>query len=218
MQNNTILSKTEYHSVNSFTHLGNIALDPVAIVVKPDGPYKTLNDLIEAAKKKPGKVSIGATGKGSVDYLTSLSMERASGVQYAIVNLEGIEGFTAVMGGNMDAMPATISAILQYYKAGQLKVLAVATDKRVPEMPDVPTFKESNVQLLASGVYRSLIAPKGLSQDVKAALAKALKQAIDDPAFKERATKIALPIYYLPPQETEKVTKDLLDAGEKVLK
>ena len=113
MQNAAVSTKVEYDPLTSFAWLGNVAYDPVALAVKADGPYKTLDDLVAAAKKNPGKVSIGATGRASIDYTIGLGIEKSKDVKFNIVNFDGgAAGVTAVIGGNLDAMGMNASNTL----------------------------------------------------------------------------------------------------------
>ena len=218
MQNAAVLSKVEYDPLNSFDYLGMIAYDPVALAVKAGGPYKTLDDFIAAAQKDPGKVSIGATGKSSNDYTIGLSIQKAKNVKFNIVNFDGTPaGITAVMGDNLAAMGMNASNVLPYEKSGQLKTLAVGGDSRFPQLPDTPTFKEKGIALYVQGVYRGFMVPKGVPKDVYDTLVKAVKTASDDPEWKAAADKIALPLMYIPPDQTATLAKQLNDAAKEYL-
>ncbi len=218
MQNAAVLSKVEYDPLNSFDYLGMIAYDPVALAVKAGGPYKTLDDFIAAAEKDPGKVSIGATGRNSNDYTIGLSIQKSKNVKFNIVNFDGTPaGITAVLGDNLGAMGMNASNTLPYEKSGQLKTLAVGGDTRFPALPDVPTFKEKGITLYVQGVYRGFMVPKGLPKDVYDTLVKAVKTASDDPEWKAAADKIALPLGYIPPDQTAALAKQLNDAAKEYL-
>ena len=215
MQNAAVTSKVEYDPLNSFSWLGSVAYDPVALGVKPDGPFKTLNDFVDAAKKNSGKVSIGATGKASIDYTIGLSIEKSKGVKFNIVNFDGgAAGITAVMGGNLDAMGLNASTILPYDKGGQLRTLGVGGESRFATLPNVPTFKEQGVDLYVHGVYRGLLGAKGIPADVQSAIVKAIKTASDDPEWKAAADKISLPLMYLAPDQHGALAKQLNDAAK----
>lgn len=215
MQNAAVTSKVEYDLLNSFSWLGMIAYDPVALAVKEGGAYKTLDDFVAAAKKSPGKVSIGATGRASIDYTIGLSIEKSKGVKFNIVNFDGgAAGITAVMGGNLDAMGMNASNMLPYEKANQMRTLGVGGESRFGALPKVPTFKELGVDLYVHGVYRGFLASKGLPKDVIDVLVKAIKTASDDPAWKTAAEKIALPLMYIGPEQVATLAKQLNEAAK----
>ena len=213
--NLAVLAKVNYDPLNSFAWLGQIALDPVALTVKADGPYKTLNEFIAAAKKAPGKVTIGATGKSSIDHTIGLGIEKAKGVKFNIVNFDGTpQGITAVLGENLSAMGMNASTSLPYVKAGQLRTLAVGGDKPFPGLPDVPTFKSQGIDLYAQGVYRGFMVPKGVPAGVYNTLVGAVKAASQDPQWKAQAEKMGLPLLYIPPEETAVLARQLNEAAK----
>ncbi len=209
-----VMAKVDYDPLNSFSWLGVIVQDPVALAAKAGGPYKSLNDLIAAARKNPGKVTIGATGRASTDYTIALGIERAKGVKLNVVNFDGTpQGITAVIGENLDAMGMNAAASIPYEKAGQLRTLAVGGDKPFPGL-NAPTFKSLGVDLYVQGVYRSYMVPKNVPADIYNTLVKAVKAAWDDPQWKAQAEKLALPLLYLSPEETATLAKQLNDAAK----
>lgn len=218
MQNAAVSTKVEYDPLNSFSWLGSIAYDPVALGVKADGPYKTLDDFVAAAEKDPGKVSIGATGRASIDYTIGLSIEKSKNVKFNIVNFDGgAAGVTAVIGGNLDAMGMNASNMIPYEEADQMRTLGVGGDSRFEALPDVPTFEEEGVDLYVQGVYRGLIGAKGIPADVQAVLVDAIKRAAEDPEWHAAAEKISLPLKYLSPQEQGALAADLNEAAKEYL-
>lgn len=219
LQNNSVLSDVEYDPKTDFTFLGVLTVDPVVLAVAPDSEHTTLEQLVEAAKADPSRVSIGATGVGSVDYLIALSIERAAGVEFGIVNFDSTtEGVVAVLSGSLDAMGMTVSSVIPFVQSGQLKVLAAGQDERIPELGDVPTFGEGGVQLLAEGSIRALLAPAGLPDDVRQKLVDAIKAAIEDPEFAEQAKTAGLRIVYMTPDEEKALSDRLVDSAQEYLK
>jgi tripartite-type tricarboxylate transporter receptor subunit TctC len=216
--NAAVLAKVEYDPLNSFAWLGMIAYDPVALTVKADGAYKTLNDFIAAAKAAPGKVTIGATGRGSIDHTIGLGIEKSKGVKFTIVNFDGTpQGITAVMGSNVSAMGMTATISLPYEKAGQLRAIAVGGDKPFPGLANAQTFKSQGVALFTEGVYRGFMVPKAVPADVLATLVKAIKTASDDPAWKAQAEKMVLPLLYMTPEEAGVLAKKHNEAAKQYL-
>lgn len=215
ISNLAVLAKVNYDPLKSFAWLGQIALDPVALAVKADGPYKTLDEFIDAAKKNPGKVTIGATGKGSIDHTIGLGIEKEKKVKFNIVNFDGTpQGITAVLGDNLSAMGMNASTSMPYVKSGQLRALAVGGDNPFAGLPDVPTFKSKGINLYAQGVYRGFMVPKGVPADVYNTLVKAVKTASEDPEWKAQAEKMGLPLLYISPKETAILAKQLNDAAK----
>lgn len=218
MQMAAVQSKVEYDPLTSYAWLGMIAYDPAAMTVKGDGPFKTVDDLVAAAKKDPGKVTIGATGKASNDYTTGISIGKSKGVKFTVVNFDGTPaGVTAVLGGNLSAMGMNASTTVPYVKSGQLRTIAVGGEKRYEGLPDVPTFKETGVDLMIPGIYRGFIGPKDLPADVKATLAGAIKTASEDPGWKAQAEKMSLPLMYVSPEETAPLAAKLNESAKEAM-
>lgn len=215
IMNAAVSTKVEYDSLTSYDWLGMIAQDPVALTVKAGGPYKTLDDFIAAAQKDPGKVTIGATGKASIDYTIGLGIMKSKNVKFNIVNFDGTPaGVTAVLGDNLSAMGMNASTSVPYEKANQLKTLAVGGDKPFPGLLDAVTFKSKGIDLYAQGVYRGFMVPKGVSKDVYDILVKAVKTASDDPDWKAAADKLTLPLNYIAPEQTATLAKELNEAAK----
>lgn len=217
-QNNTVLSEVDYDPATDFTYLGVLTVDPAVIAVAPDSEYETLGDLIAAGEANPREVAIGATGVGSVDYMIALSMQGASEAEFGIVNFDSTtDGVTAMLSGNLDAMPMTVSSVLPFVEGGQVRVLAAGADESIEQLPDVPTFAEEGVELLVEGSTRAFLAPAGLEPDVKDALAAGIREAIENPEFQAKAEEAGLLIVYMTPEETEALSAELVDAARENL-
>ncbi len=137
--------------------------------VKADAPWKTMKDMIEYAKANPGKLRIGNSGIGSTTHLHFLSL-KVLGVPMTEVPFAGAAPcFTALLGGHIEGLVLNLAPILPHVKAGKLKWLAVFTEERVtdaPELKDVPTFKELGYKVITEGTAYSIAAPKGTPQKV----------------------------------------------------
>jgi tripartite-type tricarboxylate transporter receptor subunit TctC len=217
LQNNAVLNEVDYDPAKDFSYIGVLTLDPAVLAVSAGSPYKTIGDLVGAAKAGQ-TVSIGATGKGSVDYLIALSIERASGAHFGIVNFDSTnEGVVAALGGSLSAMGMTVSSVLPYIKSGQLRALAAGDDDKI-EGVDAPTFKDAGIALLARGSARAFLAPAGLPADVQTKLAQGFKAAIDDPEFRQKAADAGLSINYMTPDEEKALSLSLTKAAEENLK
>ena len=218
LQNNSVMSEVDYDPAKDFTYLGVLTLDPAVLAVGADSPFKTLKELTDAAEGGQ-TISIGSTGRGSVDYLIALSIEQASKASFGIVNFDSTnEGVVAAMGGSLSAMGMTVSSVLPYVQSGQLRALAAGDEQRIAELGDVPTFTESGVDLLVGGSYRAFLAPPGMPDDVRAKLAEGIKAAIDNPEFQKKAADAGLRIVYMTPDETTALSTSLLEAARKNLK
>ena len=152
--------------------LGAIGADPGVIVVSKDSPFKGLNDLLDAVKSDPGSVTFaGGSAAGGFDHLKVLMALRRSGfndvrrVKY--ISLDGgADAITQTIGGFTQAMTGDISEVVGFLRAGEVRVLAVLTDKRIPgEFSDIPTAKEQGIDVVAVN-WRGLYVPKDIPESV----------------------------------------------------
>jgi tripartite-type tricarboxylate transporter receptor subunit TctC len=159
----------------------------------PQGRFKNLQDVLDAARAAPGEVSIGITGRGSHDYLTAKSIEKEAGVTFKYVVFGGSsEAINALLGGHIDLVGMILSTAVPYYQQGQLGMLGISTDERLPSLPDVPTFKEQGINVFGGGAlnYKAVGGPAGMPPEVTARLTEALKAAVADPEYGQRLAAI----------------------------
>lgn len=172
-----------------------VASTPSVLTASPKTPWKSMQELIADAKKRPGQITVGAT-LGSTSHFFPALIEKAAGIKFKYVSYEGLAPrMNAILGGHVDL---TDSNLTQKGKveAGQLKFLGIATEKRSPEMPSVPTLKEAGVDVVYD-VNRGLLAPKGTPNDVLAKLESACATATKDAGFAEAMRKQATDVKYL---------------------
>jgi tripartite-type tricarboxylate transporter receptor subunit TctC len=202
--------KSDFHW-QRYDLLGNLVDDPGNFAVRADSPVKNLRELAAYAKDHPGDVSVGTTGAGSDDHLAMLLFEQATGVKMNHIPFKGAADVrTAIAGKQITVAAINVGEAMQALKGGTpIRNLGSMSPTRTPLAPDLPTFKEQGFDIeLAS--LRGLAAPKGLPPDVRAALVKAVSQAVNDPEFMAKAANIYAPLRYLPPDEYA----DALKQGE----
>src|SRR4051812_16623545 len=145
--NPAIFAQLPYDTLKDFTDIVPFTEQPNVMVVNTDAPYKTLGDLVAAAKAKPGVINIGHAGIGSGTHLSTEKWIAASGIQVTEVPFKGTpEVIAAILSHNVDGYWAPISAGLSQIKSGKLRALAITTGKRNPVLPDVPTMAEAGVK------------------------------------------------------------------------
>jgi len=158
-----------------------IASTPSVLTASPKTPWKDLKELLADAKQRPGEITVGATLASTSHFFPAL-IEKSAGVKFKYVSYEGLAPrMNAILGGHIDL---TDSNLTQKGKveAGQLKFLAIATEKRSPEMPNVPTLKELGVNVVYD-VNRGLMVPKGTPANIVTKLESACGTAAKEPAF-----------------------------------
>jgi tripartite-type tricarboxylate transporter receptor subunit TctC len=154
-------------------------LAPYAIAVKADGPYKTLQDLIAAARKSPGKLTFGSGGPGTAPHFATESMMLAANVDLLHVPYKGAgEAMTGLIGGQVDMLMASTASLMTQAKGGKARILAVSGDRRAAALPDVPTFAEAGLKSFGIMNFNGLWVPKGTPPDVVAKLQAEVAKAV----------------------------------------
>lgn len=198
-------------TIDAFVPVINQVLDPGIIWVKSDSPYKTLKDLIAAARKNPNKISAGTTGILSDDHLAILMLEEAApGAVFRVVHFEGgAPQLTAVLGGHLDVAFDNVGTVFRRIRSGELRALAVMDPQRSRFIPDVPTMPELGFPTVISNSTRGIAAPKGTPAPIVKKLQQVFKQAMDDPEHVKKMEEAGLTLRIMVGEEYEKYYRDL---------
>ena len=184
------------YSLESFTPIANVVDDPSAFNVLASSDIKSLKDLVAYAKANPEKVTYGSTGIGSDDHLAALQFERINGVKFKHVPFKGSGDVrSAVLGGHIMMASMNISEAIADHEAGSLRSLGQMGITRWGGASKVPTFKEQGYDMVI-GSMRGIAAPAGVPKDIVAKLEEAVKSAVNDPEFKEKAKQQDLPLAF----------------------
>ncbi|SDP15755.1 Tripartite-type tricarboxylate transporter, receptor component TctC [Ralstonia sp. 25mfcol4.1] len=177
--NPTLYPKMPYDAVKDFTPVALVAAQPVVLIVRQDAPYKTLADLVNAAKTK--QLSMASAGTGTVGHLTGEMFQRRAGIKALHVPYKGASpALTDLMGGQTDFYFATPPIAMPMIKAGKLRALAVTSAKRVALLPNVPTVAEQGYAGFQAEDWKALVAPAGTPADVVAKLNAEVNKALKD--------------------------------------
>jgi len=185
--NPSIFAKLPYDTLKDFTDIALFVEQPNVMVVSSESRYKTLKDLVGAAKAKPGSLNIGHAGIGSGTHLNTEKFIAAAGIQVVEVPFKGTpEVVAAILSGDVDGYWAPISAALSFVKGGKVRPLAVSTAKRNPTMPDVPTAAEAGVKGSEFSLWVALWGPAGMSPELVNRINGDVRKALADPATKAK--------------------------------
>ncbi|HWI83707.1 tripartite tricarboxylate transporter substrate binding protein [Ramlibacter sp.] len=186
-----------------FTYLGNLVRDPSAFSVAIDSPYKTVADVVAAARKAPGTISYGSTGAGTDDHLQMVMFEELTGTKLLHVPFQGAGPLkTAMLGGHVAIGGLNLGEVMP--QAGKtMRPLAQASAKPSTLATDVPTFRQQGVDLVFAS-ERGIVAPKGLPADVEQKIATALRQIAASPEFQAQMKQQFTEMDYLPGAEWKK--------------
>ncbi len=167
------------------------------INVQASSPYKTLKDLLDAARAKPEQIKVSDAGIGSVTHIGTLVLGKAADVKFAPVHFDsGAQTTTALLGGHVDAQTVSVPAAISQIKSGTLRVLAVLSEQRDPSLPDVPTAAEQGYKAYMTAYYGFLM-PAGAPKEIVQALSQATKKTLDLPDIKKRMEESGQPATYL---------------------
>jgi putative tricarboxylic transport membrane protein len=175
--------------LENYTPLAFFASDPQAIMVSADSPYATFKDLIEAARKAPDTIVCAVTSPGGSGRLALYMLEKATGTKFKFVSFKGGgDAVLAVMGGHVQFTTENVSEAFAAIEGKKIRVLGMTTEKRLPQMPDIPTLTElgTNVQV---GTGRGFAMPAGVPKEAAAVMEAALEKAHKSKAWQEFAHK-----------------------------
>jgi tripartite-type tricarboxylate transporter receptor subunit TctC len=189
---------------------------PNLLLVRNDGPFKTLKDFVEYAKKTPGAVTVGGSGTSSANDLGTTMLNKAAGIQLTYVPFGGTgSAIPALLGGHVTALMTYSTMGTQY--AGKFRALAIASEKRMDVLADVPTFKELGYDIV-EGAYRGVAAPPGTPDDVVKVLADAFDKVMRDPEVKKKMDQNGFKTEFMGPEESLALVKKKMVEYEVIMK
>ncbi|KAB2329565.1 tripartite tricarboxylate transporter substrate binding protein [Cytobacillus depressus] len=170
--------------------------DPSAITVSADAPWDTVEEFLEDAQKNPEKIRIGNAGTGSIWHLSAAALEDVAGTKFSHIPYDGAApAVTALLGGHLEAVTVSPAEVSAHIDSGKLKMLAIMTDERLDKYKDVPTLKESGVDL-SVGTWRGVGVPKDTPQEIVDILTEASKKAVEEETFINVLDKMNLGLIY----------------------
>lgn len=180
------MQKLDYNPLTDFTYICGVAIQPVGILVSNDAPWKTLTELIDYAKKNPGKVKYGSWGVGGGGHVHMELLGRAADIDWVHVPFKGDAPCIIALMGKHVPVAALSSSFVPYARSGKLRLLALLTENRWPTFPDIPTLKELgfNFEFRGNEVL-GYAGAKGLPLEILRKLEIAFREAVESPKFKE---------------------------------
>jgi len=192
-----VLGRDPMFQLNQLVPIARFTADPTVLAVRADSPYKSVKDLLDAAKKAPGTIPYGSSGNYGTMHVPMEMLNAAAGTKMLHVPFTGAgPAVVALLGGQVAALSTGPSTVMGHVKAGKIRVLATWGESRHPALPDVPTLKELGYDATFSQ-WTGLFVPAGTPQPVIEKLREASRAAVADPAFKTALEKVETPIQYL---------------------
>ncbi|HEX5128730.1 MAG TPA: tripartite tricarboxylate transporter substrate binding protein, partial [Usitatibacter sp.] len=175
------------YKTDDITNLHFFQYTPDGIVVRSESPFKTYQDLVAAAKAKPGTLNFAGSGSNSANHAAHARFNHLAGVKTTYVAFKGTgDLLSSLLGGHVDGAMSYSSLALS--QKGKVRLLAVATPKRLSYFPDVPTFRELGMDWV-DGAYRGIAVPKSTPEDIRKRLSDMIAEINHDPEFGRKMTE-----------------------------
>jgi tripartite-type tricarboxylate transporter receptor subunit TctC len=196
-----------YDPVKDFDCLALHTFFPLAIAVQASSPWKTFNELVDYAKKNPGKLRVSTAGVGSTSNFDVQLVQSLTGAEFTHVPFKGGEAVvTALLGGHVEVSFDIIGKFIPHVEAGKLRLLLVS--RKVAGFPNLPTIRELGYSRDLLSGWHAMFGPAGLPEDVKKVLVPAIEKAMKQPGGKGKIENLGYVVEYKSPEELKKLIID----------
>ena len=195
-----------YDPITDLEPLGLSVFFPLAVTVQEGSPWKSFADLVDFAKKNPGKLRLSTHGEGSIDHFNLEIYQSLTGAQFTHVPLKGPQLATSLLGGHVDVISDAFMLVKPHVEAGKLRILLMT--KKMSEFPNVPTLSELGYKQDLLSPWFAFYAPAGVPEEVKRALVPAIEKALKNPEIISKFVKMGFIVDYKPPAELRKLAME----------
>ncbi|WP_051242671.1 tripartite tricarboxylate transporter substrate binding protein [Azohydromonas australica] len=177
--NTSLYAKLPYDPRKDLAAVSLIGISPLVAAVNNDAPFKTVPELVAYAKKNPGKVSFGSSGNGSAVHLTTELLKSVTGADMVHIPYRGAAAaLTDLMGGQIQLFMDAAQGLIQPGRSGKVRLIGVAAEKRLPVLPEVPTFIEQGLSGFTGSTWAGLLAPAGTPQPILRRVSEEVAQIV----------------------------------------
>ena len=185
--------KLPYDTVNDFAPITGRFRINQALIARISLPAVDVAGLIKLAKQRPGELTYGTAGIGSAPQMNLVKFENMAGVSLRPIHYRGAApALNDIMAGHIDIMSVSVSLVVQPHQEGKLKILAVGSRQRVPQLPDQPTVSESGLPNYEAATWFGLVGPKGLPSEIIVKINSEVRKILSDPAFQEKFLNVQM--------------------------
>jgi tripartite-type tricarboxylate transporter receptor subunit TctC len=217
--NPAIYARLPYDTLKDFIDIAPLTVQPNVLVVNSNSQYKTVADLVNAARSRPSAINFGHAGIGSGTHLNTERFIAAASINVTQVPFKGTpEVITALLSNSVDCYWSPISAGMSAIRGGKLRALAVSTAKRNPQLPEIPTTGEAGVKGADSPLWFGLWAPAGTPNDVIHKISVDTRKALADPGVKEKLLALGNDTMDMSPEEFARFVREEIDSYHRVVK
>lgn len=207
-----------FDPVNDFVPLYYIGATPYVLVSPPGSPYKTLADVVAAAKKKPGELSYASAGNGTISHLLGAMLNVSAGIEMQHTPYKGVApAINDVLGGQVPLAFASLPSALNYIKTGKLQAIAISSAKRSSAAPEIPTIAETYPDCVGE-VWVAIFAPIGVNSEIVKKIQVAMEKTISKPEVREKLIAQGLDLTPVPTAKLDALLKDELAKWVKIVK
>jgi tripartite-type tricarboxylate transporter receptor subunit TctC len=212
-----VIGRAPLYQLNQFAPIARFTADPTVLAVRADSPWRTLQDFVADARKRPGAITYGSSGNYGTMHMPMEMFAASAGIKLLHVPYTGAgPAVVALLAGNVDAVASGPSTVIQHVKAGKLRVLASWGDKRLTSLPEIPTLAESGFNAVFFQ-WAALFAPAGTPEPALAKLREAARATAVDARFVAAMATVETPIQYLDAPEFQRFWEaDAQKLGEAV--
>lgn len=222
--NPSLYSRLPYSPMRDFAPVSLVSMIPVTLMVMAKAPYRSVADLVKAAKAKPGQITYASTGNGTIGHLSGELLQRQAGVKFIHVPYKGAsQAFPDLLGGRVDCFLASLETAIPQVKAGTIRAIAVTSAQRAPVLPEVPTVAESGYKGFEAYTWTGVLVAARTPAPIIERLNKEISRILDMPDMRERLNTGGNPVQTGPKAfaallkaDTEKWGRIVKDAGLKV--
>jgi len=180
---------------------------PLTAAVQASSPWKTFDELIDYARKNPGRLRVSTIGVGAIDHFNLEVMQAMTGAQFTMIPFKGGESvITALLGGHVEVTFDAFGKVIPHVDSGQLRILLVS--KKMPGYPNLPTASELGYKQGLLSTWFAFYGPSGLPEDIKRSLVVGIEKAVKNPELKAKVDKMGYLVDYMSPKELSKLKRE----------
>ena len=217
--NPSLYPNLPFDTLKDLTPVMQIGTGSMVVTAHATTPYKTFNDLVQAAKSKPGAIGYGTIGSGSMAHLAMTSLGNSLKVDWTHIPYKG-GGPLATDGvaGHVPVTMATYALWAPHFAGGRLRPLAVTSAKRMPELPEVPTLQELGIEGFEAQAYWGLLGPAGIQPNIVNRMNAEVAKVLKIPAVQERLVQMGVVVTSSSPADFDRFIRKEIDKWGKVVK
>lgn len=207
--NPTLYPKLPYDPLKDLTPISQVASSPLVIVTGVDSPYRTLDDVVKAAKAQPDSINFASAGNGTVGHLAAESFQKVAGIKLTHIPYKGAaQSATDVISGQVQLYVSTIPTLMGFIKGGKMRPIAVTSATRVDDLPQVPTVAESGYKGFEAITWFGILGPAHLPKNVVTKLNADINKALKDPELQMKLNAQGADITGSTPEQFSKLIRD----------